>query len=413
VSKRIVVTGLGCVTPIGLDVRSTWDAMVAGTSGVAPIIGFDASALSTRIGAQVKDFDPTRYVGPKEARRMDRFVQLGLAAAVEAFRDAALTVDESNVERIGVIGGSGIGGIGVLGQQFEVLFTKGPDRVSPFLIPMLIVDMLAGQISITLGMKGPNFGVVSACATSGHAIGEAAEVIRRCDADVMLAGGSEAGVVPIGLAAFGAMRALSTRNDEPLRASRPFDAQRDGFVIGEGGGMVVLESLEHAQARGARIYAELVGYGATGDAYHVSAPSEGGEGAARAMNIALRKANLSPRDVDYINAHGTSTPYNDRAETDAIKAAFGPAAYDVAVSSTKSVTGHLMGAAGAVELIACIKAINLGIIPPTVNYEYPDPACDLDYVPNQARQRKVEVALSNSLGFGGHNSTLVVAAFRG
>jgi 3-oxoacyl-[acyl-carrier-protein] synthase II len=413
VSKRIVVTGLGCVTPIGLDVRSTWDAMVAGRSGVGPINGFDASALSTRIAAEVDGFDPTRYVGPKEARRMDRFVQLGLAAAVEAFHDAELTVDASNAERIGVVGGSGIGGIGVLSQQFEVLFTKGPDRVSPFLIPMLIMDMLAGQISITLGMKGPNFGVVSACATSGHAIGEAAEVIKRCDADVMIAGGSEAGVVPIGVAAFGAMRALSTRNDEPLRASRPFDAQRDGFVIGEGGGMVVLESLEHARARGARIYAELVGYGATGDAYHVSAPSEGGEGAARAMNIALRKADLSPRDVDYINAHGTSTPYNDRAETDAIKAAFGPAAYDVAVSSTKSVTGHLMGAAGAVELIACIKAITLGILPPTVNYEYPDPACDLDYVPNRARQRKVDVALSNSLGFGGHNSTLVVAAFRG
>jgi 3-oxoacyl-[acyl-carrier-protein] synthase II len=412
VSKRVVVTGLGSVTPIGLDVPTTWDAMLAGVSGIAPISAFDASNLDTRIAAEVKDFDPSRYVNPKEARRMDRFVQLGLASAIEAFNDAGLTVDGQNSERIGVIGGSGIGGIGVLSQQFEVLFTKGPERISPFLIPMLIVDMLAGQVSMTLALKGPNFGVVSACATSGHAIGEGAEVIKRGDADVMLAGGSEAGIVPIGLAAFGAMRALSTRNDEPQKASRPFDAERDGFIIAEGGGMLVLESLEHAKERGAQIHAELVGYGATADAYHVSAPPEGGEGAARAMKLALDRAKVSPRDVDYINAHGTSTPQNDRAETDAIKSVFGPAAYDVAVSSTKSVTGHMMGAAGAVEAIACIKAITDGVIPPTTNYEFPDPACDLDYVPNDARPRKVEVALSNSLGFGGHNSTLVLAAFQ-
>jgi len=412
VSKRIVVTGLGCVTPIGLDVPTTWHAMVAGISGVGPITSFDASGFETRIAAEVKGFDPTRYVGPKGARRMDRFVQLGLAAAIEAFQDAGLTVDECSAERIGVVGGSGIGGIGILSQQFEVLFTKGPERLSPFLIPMLIMDMLAGQVSITLGVKGPNFGIVSACATSGHAIGEAAEVIRRGDADAMIAGGSEAGVVPIGVGAFGAMRAISTRNDEPEKASRPFDAERDGFVIGEGGGMMVLESIEHARERGARIYAELVGYGATGDAYHMSAPSEGGEGAARAMRIALQKAALGPRDVDYVNAHGTSTPHNDRAETEAIKTVFGPAAYDVPVSSTKSVTGHLMGAAGAVEAIACVKAITEGIVPPTINYDVPDPACDLDYVPNDARHRKVDVALSNSLGFGGHNSTLIVAAFR-
>jgi 3-oxoacyl-[acyl-carrier-protein] synthase II len=412
VSKRVVVTGLGCVTPIGLDVPTTWQAMVAGTSGVGPITAFDASVFATRIAAEVKAFDPTRYLGPKEARRMDRFVQLGVTAAVEAARDAGLVVDERNADRIGAVAGSGIGGIGVLSQGFEVLFAKGPERVSPFLIPMLIMDMLPGQVSMTLGVKGPNFGVVSACATSGHAIGEAAEVIRRGDADVMFAGGSEAGVVPLGVAAFGAMRAISTRNDEPERASRPFDAHRDGFVIGEGGGMVVLESLEHARDRGARVYAELVGYGATGDAYHMSAPSPGGEGAARAMRIALQKAGLSPRDVDYINAHGTSTPYNDLAETEAIKTVFGSGAYDVPVSSTKSVTGHLMGAGGAVELIACVKSIDEGVVPPTMNYEVPDPACDLDYVPNEARTRKVEVALSNSLGFGGHNSTLVVMAVR-
>ena len=411
-SERVVVTGLGCVTPVGLDVPSTWDAMVAGRSGIGPITHFDASAMTTRIAGQVDDFDPTACANPKEARRMDRFVQLGLAAAFEAFKDAGLTVTEQNSERIGVVAGSGIGGIGVLSQQFEVLFTRGPERISPFLIPMMIVDMLPGQVSMSLNLKGPNFGVVSACATSGHAIGEAASVIKRGDADAVLAGGSDFGIVPIGVAAFAAMRAISTRNDEPERASRPFDKERDGFVMGEGGGMVVLESLEHAQQRGARIYAELIGYGATADAYHISAPPDGGEGAARAMKLALSHAGLAPRDVDYINAHGTSTPQNDRAETEAIKAVFGKAAYDVAISSTKSVTGHLFGAAGAVEAIACVKAITEGLIPPTINYEFPDPACDLDYVPNEARARKVDVALSNSFGFGGHNSALIVARYR-
>lgn len=406
--KRVVVTGLGCITPIGHDVPSTWDAMVAGQSGVTRITAFDASALETQIAAEVKEFDPGRYVGPKEARRMDRFVQLGMVAALEAFKDSGLRVDERNCERVGVVAGSGIGGIGILSQQFEVLHTRGPSRISPFLIPMLIIDMLPGQISMALKLKGTNFGVASACATSGHAIGEATEVIKRGDADAMVAGGGDAGIVPIGVAAFGAMRAISTRNDEPEKASRPFDAQRDGFIIGEGGGMLVLESLEHAQKRGARIYAEILGYGATADAYHLSAPPEGGEGAARAMKFALCKAGLGPRDIDYVNAHGTSTPLNDRAETDAIKAVFGAAAYDVPISSTKSMTGHLMGAAGVVEAIACIKAINEGVIPPTMNLEYPDPACDLDYVPNEARRRNVDVALSNSNGFGGHNSTLIL-----
>ena len=411
-SKRVAVTGLGCVTPIGLDVASTWDAMLAGRSGVGPITRFDTSGFDTRIAAEVKGFDVTQYVGPKEARRMDRFVHLGLAAACEAFEDAGLRAGPGAAERIGVVAGSGIGGIESLGKQFEVLFSKGPDRISPFLITMLIVDLLPGQISIALGLKGPNFATVSACATSLHAIGEGAEVIKRGDADVILAGGSDAGIVPIGVAAFMTMRALSSRNDEPERASRPFDAQRDGFIVGEGGGIIVLEELEHARARGARIYAELVGYGATNDAYHVTAPSEGGEGLARAMTIALRKAGVSPRDVDYINAHGTSTPYNDRLETEAIKAVFGPAAYDVAISSTKSMTGHLFGAAGVVEAIACIKAINEGVIPPTINYEFPDPACDLDYVPNESRRRNVDLALSNSLGFGGHNGTLALARYR-
>jgi 3-oxoacyl-[acyl-carrier-protein] synthase II len=412
VSKRVVVTGLGCVTPLGLDVPTTWDALVAGTSGVGPITHFDATGFDTRIAAEVKGFDPTRYVGPKEARRMDRFQHLGLAAACEAFQDSGLVVDACNAERIGVVAGSGIGGIDTLGKQFDVLFNKGPQRISPFLITMLIVDLLPGHISIQLGLKGPNFATVSACATSLHAVGEGAEVIRRGDADAIVAGGSDFGIVPIGVASFGNMRALSSRNDEPEKASRPFDAQRDGFILGEGGAMLVLEDLEHAKARGARIYAELVGYGATNDAYHETAPAEGGEGLARAMQIALKKADLSPREVDYVNAHGTSTPYNDRLETEAIKAVFGPGAYDVAISSTKSMTGHLMGAAGAFESIACIKAITDGVIPPTINYEFPDPTCDLDYVPNEARRRKVEIALSNSLGFGGHNGSLLFAAYR-
>lgn len=410
-SRRVVITGLGCVTPLGPDVSSTWEAMVRGVSGVGPITRFDAHGYSTRIAGEVKGFDPTRYIGPKEARRMDRFCQLGLAAAIEAFRDSGLVVDERNAARIGVIAGSAFGGLEVLSEQFRVLFFKGHDRVTPFLIPMLITDMLAGLVSINIGLKGPNFAIVSACATSGHSIGESAEIIKRGDAEVMLAGGSEGGIVPIEVAGFAAMRALSARNDEPEKASRPFDAERDGFVLAEGAGMIVLESLEHARERGARIYAELIGYGATADAYHMSAVAEGGEGAARAMQIALEKAGLSPRDVDYINAHATSTPNGDLAETRAIKDVFGPAAYDIPISSTKSVTGHLIGAAGVVESIVCVKTINEGIIPPTINYEFPDPCCDLDYVPNEARQRPVTIALSNSFGFGGHNSALVLAAF--
>ena len=412
-SKRVVVTGLGCVTPLGKDVQSTWSAMLAGTSGVGEITQFDTSDFEVKIGAEIEGFDPATFMSPKEARRIDRFVQLGLAAAFEARRDAGFEIAPENAPRVGVIAGSGIGGIGSLSTGFNTLQSRGPDRISPFLVVQMLVDLLPGQISINLGLKGPNFSVVSACATSGNAIGEAAEIIKRGDADVMFAGGSEAGIVPIGVAAFHAMRALSTRNAEPTRASRPFDKDRDGFVMGEAGGMIVLESLEHAQARGARIHAELAGYGTTADAHHVSSPSEQGEGAAEAMRIALRKADLSPRDVDYINAHATSTPVGDLAESMSIKAVFGAGAYDIPVSATKSMTGHLLGAAGVVEGIACIKAIHDGMIPPTINLDTPDEGCDLDYVPNEARRRTVDVAVDNTFGFGGHNCSLVLTRFRG
>jgi 3-oxoacyl-[acyl-carrier-protein] synthase II len=413
VGKRVVITGMGCVTPLGLDVESTWQAMLAGKSGVAPISGFDATDHEVKIAAEIPTFDVTRIMNLKASRRMDRFIQLGMYAAREAWADAGLAVTPESAERFGVIAGSGVGGIGSLGDGFKTLYERGPDRVTPFLIVQMLIDLLPGQVSMDLGLKGPNFSVISACATSGNAIGEAAEVIRRGDADAMVAGGADAGVVPIGIAAFHAMRALSTRNDEPTRASRPFDVDRDGFVMAEAGGMVVLESLEHAQARGATMHGELIGYGLSADAHHVSAPSEDGEGAARAMRMALKKAGLSPKDIGYINAHATSTPLGDLSETNAIKSVFGPAAYDVAVSSTKSMTGHLLGAAGVIEAIVCLKAIQDGILPPTINLDRPDPACDLDYIPNSARTRKVDFALSNSFGFGGHNSSLVLTAFRG
>ena len=404
---------MGCVTPLGLDLPTTWQAMLEGKSGVAPIQGFDASQHEVKIAGEIPTFDPTKIMNAKEARRIDRFIQLGMYAAREAWQDSGLAISPENEERIGAISGSGVGGIGSLGAGFKTLYDKGPDRVTPFLVVQMLIDLLPGMISMDLGLKGPNFSVVSACATSGHGIGEAAEVIKRGDADVMIAGGADAGVGPLGIAAFHAMRALSTRNDDPTRASRPFDSDRDGFVMSESGGMVVLESLEHAQERGATIHAELVGYGLSADAYHVSAPSEDGDGAARAMRMALRKAGLTPKDIGYVNAHATSTPLGDRSETNAIKSVFGPAAYDVAVSSTKSMTGHLLGAAGVIEAIACIKAIHDGILPPTINLDRPDPACDLDYIPNVARKRQVEYAMSNSFGFGGHNSSLIVTAFRG
>lgn len=400
---------MGAVTPVGLDVPSTWDAIVHGRSGVATVQGFPSDDLDVRIAGQVKDFDPTRYLDRKEARRMDRFLHLGLVAAQEAVRDAGLDVRADDPERVGVVVGSGIGGINTIVEAAIVLHTRGPDRVSPFVVPMMLPDMLAGMIAIQTGAKATNFGVTSACATAGHALGEATEIIRRGEADVILAGGSEAPVTRIGLAAFASMRALSRRNDDPTRASRPFDAERDGFVLAEAAGILVLESLAHAQQRGARVYAEIAGYGSTADAYHITAPSEGGEGAARAMRLALRRAALEPADVGYINAHGTSTPHNDRTESQAIRAVFGDQAPPV--SSTKSMTGHLIGASGAVEAILCIKTILEGCLPPTINYEHPDPECDLDYVPNRARPKRVDVALSNSLGFGGHNTTLIVSRY--
>ncbi len=411
--RRVVVTGLGAVSPLGNDVQSTWKGLVEGRSGIGPITAFDASGLEVRIAGEAKGFRPTDYLDVKEARRMDRFTQFAVVAALEAVRDAGLDIKGNNAEAVGVAIGSGIGGIQTIVDQVRVMEQKGPRRVSPFLVPMMIIDMAAGQVSIALGAKGPNVAVVSACATSAHSIGEAAEMIKRGDAEAMVAGGAEAPIIPIGIVAFIQAQALSTRNDEPQRASRPFDAERDGFVAAEGGAVLVLESLEHARARGARIYAELVGYGATGDAYHITAPPEGGEGAARAMRMALRKAGLAPHEVDYINAHGTSTPLNDRAETLAIKEVFGEHAHQLVVSSTKSMTGHLLGAAGALEAIACVKTIQEGVIPPTINYENPDPDCDLDYAANAARRAKVDVALSNSLGFGGHNCTLVFRRYEG
>jgi beta-ketoacyl-acyl-carrier-protein synthase II len=412
-TERVVVTGLGAITPLGHTVDATWNGLVEGQSGIGSITLFETAGFDVTIGGEVKNFHPEEVLSHREARRMDRFCQFSLIAARDAVADAGLVIDESNSEDIGVIMGSGIGGIGTLSEQIEVLRAKGPGRVSPFLIPMFLIDLAAGQIAIATGARGPNFGVVSACATSGHALGEAAEIIKRGDAKAIIAGGAEAGIVPVGVAAFANMKALSTRNDEPSRASRPFDRDRDGFVMAEGAGAVVLEAESFARARGARIYAELAGYGSTDDAFHITAPSEGGEGAVRAMRMALRKAGCEPSDVHYVNAHGTSTPPNDRLETAAIRTVFGEGARDVPVSSTKSMTGHMLGAAGAVEAIVCIKAIEQNVIPPTINYEAPDPECDLDYVPNIARQHQVDVALSNALGFGGHNTTLVLRRYRG
>ena len=412
-SERVVITGMGAVTPLGLDIETSWQAALEGQSGIGRISLFDPSQMQCQIAGEVKEFDPTRYMQPKEARRNDRSVQVAMAAARQAVEQAELTIDESNAEDVAVILGSGVGGIGSLSEQYDVMRDKGAERISPFLVPMFIVDMVAGMVSIALGAKGVNYSLVSACATSGHCIGEAAEVIKRGDARIALAGGTEAGIVPIGIGAFDAMRALSTRNEEPTRASRPFDTQRDGFVMSEAGAVMVLESLRSAEERGVAILGELIGYGATGDAFHITSPAESGEGAVRAMRIALKKAGLAPRDVDYINAHATSTPNGDRAETIAIKTVFGRVAYDVPVSSTKSMTGHLMGAGAAVEGMFCLLAMRDGMIPPTTNLERADPACDLDYVPNVARQKRVEVALSNSFGFGGHNNALIFRAFRG
>lgn len=405
--RRVVVTGLGCVSPLGADVRSTWCGIREGRSGIGPITLFDASRLSVRFAGEVKNFDPTTVLDRKEARRMDRFQQMAFASAVEAVRHSGLEITPENADRVGVVVGSGVGGLGSLSDGFKTLFERGPSRISPFLITQLVVDLAPGLISILLGAKGPNFSTVSACATGAHAIGEAAHIIQRDQADVMIAGGAEAGLVEIGVAGFQNMRALSTRNDEPQRASRPFDAQRDGFVIAEGGGILILEELEFARARGAAILAEVAGYGLSADASHITDPAPGGEGAARAMTMALRAAAMQPEEIDYLNAHGTSTPVGDRAETAAIKHVFGDHAHTMAVSSTKSMTGHLLGAAGGLEAIFCVLALQEGYLPPTINYEIPDPECDLDYVPNVGRDADVSAVMSNSFGFGGHNVSLI------
>ncbi|MET3698366.1 3-oxoacyl-[acyl-carrier-protein] synthase II [Bacillus oleivorans] len=404
--KRVVITGVGAVTPLGTDVASTWSALIEGKSGVGPLTRVNPEDYPAKVAAEIKDFDPEKYVNRKEARKMDKFAQYAVAASLMAVEDSGLKITEENAERIGVWIGSGIGGMETMENQFETLLNRGPRRVSPFLIPMMIPDMAAGQVSIMLGAKGINSCTVTACATGTNSIGDAFKAIQRGDADAIISGGSEAPITRMALAGFCANTALST-NPDPNKASRPFDKNRDGFVIGEGAGIVVLEELEHALNRGAQIYAEVVGYGATGDAYHITAPSPGGEGGARAMKIAIQDSGLSPEDIGYVNAHGTSTDYNDKFETMAIKEVFGDYAYKLPISSTKSMTGHLLGAAGGVEAIFSVLAIKHGILPPTINYETPDPDCDLDYVPNEARKADIKAALSNSLGFGGHNATLV------
>ena len=411
--RRVVITGMGAVSPLGNDVESSWRAAIEGQSGLGPITRFDTTGFDVRIAGEVKAFNAEEYVPAKELRRMDRFIHYAIATCKQAACQAGLEITQENTEDIGVIIGSGIGGIETLTDAVLTVHQKGPGKVSPFTIPMLLTDLAAGQVSIQMGIKGTNLAVVSACSSSAHAIGEAAEMIRRGQAKAMFAGGSEAAVCTVGIATFNAMRALSTRNDEPEKASRPFDKLRDGFVLSEGAASVLLEDLEYARARGANILAEVTGYGSTSDASHVTAPAEGGEGAARAMRMALRSASLEPKDIDYINAHGTGTTLNEKYETMAIKAALGDQAYNIPVSSTKSMTGHMLGAAGSMEAIFCIKAIQEGIIPPTINQEVPDPDCDLDNVPNEARKAEVRRAMSNSMGFGGHNAVLIIEQFEG
>ncbi len=406
-TRRVVVTGLGCVSPVGNDVPAAWQNICAGRSGVDYITAFDASSLKTRIAAEVKGFDPAAVLGRKEARRMDRYTQFAAVAALEAIAAARLPLPVPSPDRTGVMVGSGLGGIGTLVAEMDVMQRSGPYRISPFLIPMLLADNAGGQVAIHTGARGPNHCVVSACASGTNAIGEAAEIIRRGAADVMFAGGAESTITPIGVAGFGVMGALSERNDPPAAASRPFDKNRNGFIIGEGAGILVLEELEYARSRNAPILAELTGYGTTDDAHHISAPLEDGSGASMCIRLALAQAGLDPAAVDYINAHGTSTVLNDKGETRAIKDAFGAAARSVAVSSTKSMTGHLLGAAGGLEAVISVLAVRDGIIPPTINYETPDPECDLDYTPNQSRHKTVNVVMSNSFGFGGHNAALI------
>jgi 3-oxoacyl-[acyl-carrier-protein] synthase II len=407
-AKRVFITGMGALSPIGHGVGPTWEALKSGTSGAGPITRFDPQEHKTHFACEVKDFDPSLYMDRKEAKRMDLFSQFAMASAVEAVEHAAIDFDSIDPDRVGVVYGSGMGGMMIYEQSWQKLEKAGPSRISPLFIPMLIGDIIPGHISMRYGMKGPNYGVQSACATSSHALGLALMHLRAGDADVMVTGGSEAPLTRLGTAGFNSARTLSTRNDDPLRASRPFDKDRDGFVMAEGAATFVLETEEHALARGATIYGELAGYGFTGDAHHLTAPAPDHEGAQRSMKLALKNAGLETTDVDYINAHGTSTDLNDRNETIAIKAVFGEHARKAAISSTKSMTGHLLGAAGAMELVACVMAMQEGIIPPTINYETPDPECDLDYTPNVARKADIDVAMSNTFGFGGHNASLVL-----
>jgi 3-oxoacyl-[acyl-carrier-protein] synthase II len=408
-NQRVVVTGMGVVSALGQDLDTFWGNLIEGNSGISMIENFDVSEYPTKIAAEVKNWDPEQYVERKDARKMDRFVQFAVAASLSALKDANLNVADTDADRVGVIVGSGIGGLTTWEEQHRQLVEKGPKRVSPFFIPMMIANMASGQISILTGAKGPNSTAVTACATGTNSIGDSFKMIQRGDADVMICGGAEATISPMGVAGFCSMRAMSVRNDDPTKASRPFDVDRDGFVMGEGSGVLILESLEHAQKRGARIYGEVIGYGMSGDAHHMTDPDP--EGAARCMKRALRDAGIDPSEVDYINAHGTSTPVGDKSETKAIKTAFGEAAYKLAVSSTKSMTGHLLGAAGGVEAIASVLAITNSIIPPTINIENQDPECDLDYVPNVARQAEVNIAMSNSFGFGGHNATIIMKKY--
>lgn len=411
--RRVVVTGLGIITPLGIGVEKTWEAALAGRSGICPITQFDASSMPVRIAGEVKGFDPAPYIEAKEIKKMDRFIHFAVAASTMAVEDSGLKITEENAERVGVIIGAGMGGLPAIEHYHKAFLEKGYRRISPFFIPMLIINLASGNVSIKFGAKGPNSAAVTACATGSHSIGDAFRIIQRGDADAMFAGGTESVITPLGIGGFAVMKALSTRNDEPERASRPFDTDRDGFVMGEGAGVIIIESLESALERNAKIYCEILGYGMSSDAYHMTTPAPEGEGAARCMKAALKDAGVEPEKVDYINAHGTSTKYGDELETAAIKSVFGGHAYELCISSTKSMTGHLLGAAGGVEAIFSILSIQRGIAPPTTNLENPDPECDLDYVPNSARKKNVDYALSNSFGFGGTNACLVFGKYRG
>ncbi|MCX5885032.1 MAG: beta-ketoacyl-ACP synthase II [Proteobacteria bacterium] len=409
--RRVVVTGLGIISPLGIGIKENWQALCEGRSGIGPITRFDTTEYETKIAGEVKNFDPTSFLDRKEARKMDPFIHYALAAGIMAMEDSRLKIDQSNAERVGVLVGAGLGGLTTIEKYHSLLLKEGPKKLSPFFIPMLIVNLAPGQISIFFGAKGPNSSVVTACATGNHSIGEAYKIIQRGDADAMIAGGAESTITPLAIGGFNAMKALSTRNEEPQKASRPFEKDRDGFVIAEGAGILILEELSHAVKRNAKIYAEIIGYGCNADAYHIAAPSPNGEGAARCMEITLKAAGIPYSEVDYINAHGTSTPLNDLAETMALKTVFKEQVKKLMVSSTKSMTGHLLGASGGVEAVFTILTIKEGIVPPTINYEVPDPECDLDYVPNVARKAKVRVAMSNSFGFGGTNAALVFKEF--